>query len=161
VATRAAKKAQVLTPQQALAFIERHGIVSESARRGAIRSLVDAIAGETVRGNWWSHARSREIFSMTRAVRDAPQVLVCRIVDGKISFVHERLWPALVRFASRLPQERLARVRETHTSSGKHVIEETPFPDWVPAPAMKLAKRMDDKQADSDLRDFLGALPDT
>jgi hypothetical protein len=136
-----------VTPAQALEFVAEHGIVSEAAYRGDIPVLAAAVAGEKLRGNWWSHPRSRAIFAATRAVRDAPQVLVCRIVDGKISFVDERLWPALVRAAERFPVGHLARVREVHTASGKHQVEETPFPDWVPAPVLAKARQLTLAQA--------------
>ena len=51
-----------MTPDQALAFVERHGIVLESTRRGSIPSLADAVAGEQLGGNWWSHASGKQIF---------------------------------------------------------------------------------------------------
>jgi len=155
VAARAAQKAQILTPQQALDFIARHGVVAESARRPGIVSLADAIAGEPIRGNWWSHPKSRDIFAITRAVRDAPQILVCKLVDGKISFVHERLWPALARLADRFARARIARVREVHTASGKHVLDEVAFPAWLPAEAAAAAKRLSQQQA----LDLLHMLP--
>jgi hypothetical protein len=136
-----------MTPAQALAFVERNGVVCEAARRGAIPLLTEAVAGEILRGNWWSHRCSREIFAATRAVRESPHVLVCRIVDGKISFVHERLWPALVRAANHFPVKHLARVREVHSATGKHVVEETPFPDWVPAKTATAARRLTVRQA--------------
>jgi hypothetical protein len=136
-----------MTPAQALAFVERHGVVCESVRRGDIASLAEAIAGETLRGNWWSHRKSRVIFAGTRAVRDSPNVLVCRLVDDKITFVHERLWPALVRAADRFPKKRLARVREVHTDSGKHILEETPFPDWLPAKIAVAGRRLSKRHA--------------
>jgi len=147
VAARAAQKTQILTPAQALRFIERHGVVCESARCGAIPALADAIAGAPIRGNWWSHPKSRDIFALTRALRDAPAVLVCRLADGKITFVHERLWPALVRLAANFPQQRLARVREVHAQSGKHVLEETPFPVWVPAKVAAAGKKLSEQAA--------------
>jgi len=156
VAARAAQKTQVLSLDQALAFIERHGIVAESARRPGIVCLADAIAGEPIRGNWWSHPQGREIFAITRAVRAVPQILVCKVVDGKISFVHERLWPALVCLAERFPQERLARVRETHTVSGKHVLEQVPFPEWVPAQTTTAARRIPEPEAIAALAAFAG-----
>lgn len=136
-----------MTPARALAFVKRHGIVCEAARRGTIPSLADAVAGEALQGNWWSHAKSRAIFALTRAVRDAPQVLVCRLVDGKITFVHERLWPALVRAAKLFSAKHLARVHEVHTASGKHVLEETPFPEWVPAKIAAAAKQLTEQEA--------------
>jgi hypothetical protein len=140
-----------MTPAQALAFIKRHGVVCEAVRRGAIASLADAVAGEPLKGSWWSHPQGKAIFALTRAVRDSPQVLVCRLVDGKITFVHERLWPALVRMADRFPTKRLARVAEVHSASGKHVLEEVPFPDWVPPKSAAAAKRLSERQALADL----------
>ena len=147
MATRASQAAEVLTPAQALAFVERHGVVCESSQRGGIPNLAEAIAGAPIRGNWWSHPRARAIFALTRAVRAASQVLVCRLVGGKITFVHERLWPALVRCADRFPPARLARVREIHSASGKHVVETTPFPDWVSSQVQAKARRASESEA--------------
>lgn len=155
MATRASQEAAALNAAQALAFIERHGIVSESARRGAIPSLVDAIAGEPLRGNWWSHPLGKRIFAITRQVRAAPQVLVCRLVDGKITFVHERLWPALLRIGARFPGRHLARVREVHGASGRHELAETPFPDWVPAHVAAAAARLSESDAVAQLQPLL------
>ena len=141
MATRTAQAAGILTPAQALAFVERHGVVCEASRRAAIPSLVDAIAGESVSGNWWSHPKARLMFALTRSVRAAPEVLVCRLVGGKITFVHQRLWLALLGAADRLPRAWLARIHETHTRTGKHIVEETTFPEWVPDRLIAAARR--------------------
>jgi hypothetical protein len=122
----------MMTLRQAVAFIRQHGVVLEAAR-GPIPSLVEAIAGGPVRGSWWSHAKSRQIFAVTRAIRESDDVLVCRLIKGKVTFVHRRLWPALVRAAGRFPPGHLSQLREVHTSSGRHEINEIPFPDWVPS----------------------------
>jgi len=119
-----------MTPAEALAFVSIHGLVLESAA-GPVPSLAEAIAGERFRGSWWAHARGLEIFALTRATRNHPDVLVCRLVEGKITYVHRRLWPALVRLSERFPPEHLTRIREVHAASGKHVIEEDSFPTWV------------------------------
>jgi hypothetical protein len=135
-----------MTSRQALAFIRKHGLVLESAR-GPVPSLAEIIAGERLRANWWSHPKSHEIFAVTRAVRDSDDVLVCRLIEGKITFVHRRLWPTLVRAAGRLPSTRLARVHEVHTSSGHHVTEEVPFPDWVPSSVRAAARALSEEAA--------------
>ena len=135
-----------MTPRQALAFIRKHGVVLEAAK-GPAPSLAAAIAGEPVRGSWWSHPKSREIFFVTRAIRDSDEVLVCRLIEGKITFVHRRMWPALVRAAGRLPSDHLSRVRESHTSSGRHVTKEVPFPDWVPSSILTAARSLSEKAA--------------
>ena len=132
---------------EALRFVERHGLVLESARHARVPSLAEAIAGKPIRGSWWSHPKGKAIFAATRAVREAPDVLVCRVVDGKISFAHERMWPALVKLAAEFPPKDLARIRETHTESGAHRVENVAFPNWVSAKTSADAERMSDADA--------------
>lgn len=135
-----------MTTREAIAFVRRHGVVLESAR-GPVPSLAEAIAGAPIRGSWWCHARGEEIFELTRAVRDSDQVLVCRLVNGKITFVHQRLWPALVRASGHFPRKNLAQLCESHTASGRHTLEEVPFPTWVPASLRKTAAGLSEPKA--------------
>jgi len=135
-----------MTARQALAFIRKHGIVLEAAK-GPIPSLAEAVAGAPIRGTWWAHPRSHEIFVVTRAVRDSKDVLVCRLFQRKVTFVHRRLWPALVRTADRLPGDRIAQLRDVHTSTGRHLTEEVPYPDWVPATSRAAARRLSEEAA--------------
>jgi hypothetical protein len=135
-----------MTVREALAFIRKHGVVLE-AGRGPVPSVAEAIAGEPVRGSWWAHPKSHEIFAVTRAIRDSDDVLVCRLIKGKITFVHRRLWPALVRAAGRLPSHHLSQVLEVHTQSGRHVTKEIPFPDWVPADVRAAARQLSKESA--------------
>ena len=128
-----------MTRRSALSFVKRNGIVLESAR-GPFPNLAEAVVGRRIRGSWWGHAKGKEIFSLTRAVRDSADVLVCRLVGGKITYVHRRLWPALVRLARNFARRDLAAVREVHTARGRHEERLVPFPRWVP-PAVKRAAR--------------------
>ncbi|HEX5124273.1 MAG TPA: hypothetical protein VFV97_13590 [Rhodanobacteraceae bacterium] len=141
---------------EALRFVETHGIVLESARHPRIPSLAEAVAGAPIRGSWWSHPKGKAIFAATRAMREAPEVLVCRVVDGKVSLAHERLWPALVKLAGKFPRKDLARIRETHTESGAHRVENVAFPKWVPARTTAAAERMSDADARAVLAPLLG-----
>jgi hypothetical protein len=146
-----------MNASEALAFVERHGIVLESARHPTIPSLAEAIAGGPLRGGWWSHPKGRTIFAATRAVRDSADVLVCRLIEGKITFVHSRLWPALVRFADRFPAAALERVREVHSKSGAHRLESLAFPQWVPTETTIKAKSLDAAHARAALETLLPA----
>lgn len=53
------------------------------------------IAGEPVKGSWWAHARSHEIFRVLSALAAHPDVLVVKLVSEKDTFVHRTLWPAV------------------------------------------------------------------
>ena len=135
-----------MTPRGAVAFVRKHGVVLEAAA-GPVPSLATAIAGAPVGGSWWAHPRSHEIFELTRAVRASHDILVCRLVDGKITYVHRRLWPSLIRAARHFPPKRLAQVSEIHTASGRHVIEETAFPTWVPDAVSVEAAKLSEAEA--------------
>jgi len=135
-----------VTPTEALAFVRTHGVVLESGT-GPVPSLTSAVVGGPIRGSWWAHARGREIFAATRAIRDCPDVLVCRLIGGKITYVHRRLWPALVRLSDRFPRARLAQIHEVHTVSGKHAAEEISFPKWVSREVAALASKLDQDSA--------------
>jgi len=135
-----------LTPTEAVAFVRTHGLVLESAK-GPVPSLTQAIVGSNFKGSWWSHARGREIFTVTRAVRESDQVLVCRLVDDKVTLVHQRLWPALVRCADRFRPDQLSQLLEEHAPSGEHVIKSIPFPDWVPSAIASEASRLSEDVA--------------
>jgi hypothetical protein len=139
------------TPRnRVLAILKREGVMLESSQ-GPVPNLVEFIAGEPVKGNWWSHPQSHRIFALTRLVRDSPDVLTCRLVTGKVTFVHRRVWPALVRLADQFPQSRLAAIREVHTRTGAHKVVTIPFPAWVPDQVMTAGRRLSAEQAVSSL----------
>jgi hypothetical protein len=139
-----------MTTQQALTFVKRHGIVLQAAR-GPAPSLAAEIAGRPIRGSWWAHPKSHEIFRTAQAVCAHPDVLVCKLAGGKITYVHRRLWPALVKLASRFPKERLAKVWEEHTETGAHASRSIPFPDWVPPEVQTQADRLSIQEAERSL----------
>ena len=135
-----------MTTAEALSFVEEHGVVLASAS-GPVPRLTEAIAGEPIKGSWWGHPKSRQIFAILEAVTESEDVLVCRLVKGKITLVHRRLWPALVRLAARFPPNRISKVRQEHTATGRHVNKEVPFPRWVPADVMKQASSLSEDEA--------------
>ena len=143
-----------MTSSEAFEFVRTYGVVLESAK-GPIPNLADAVAGEPIRGSYWGHARGDEIFGLTRAIRASKEILVCRLVNGKITYVHARLWPALVRLQGSLDPDRLAAIHEVHSSTGKHELELTRFTEWVPAGISEKAKRLTMAQAVSQLGEWI------
>ena len=135
-----------MTIEEAMAFIRQHGVVLASAK-GVVPRLAEVIVDEPIKGSWWAHPKSHQIFAILQAVTDSEDILVCRLVDGKVTLVHRRLWPALVRAAGRFSPTRIAQVREEHTPSGHHVSREVPFPNWVPADVREQAKNIGEQEA--------------
>ena len=134
------------SPAEALAFVREHGVVLASAKGSAPR-LTEAITGEAIKGSWWSHPQSHRIYAILQSVAASDQILVCRLIDGKITYVHRRLWPSLVRLAERMAPGQIAQVREEHTASGRHVSRELPFPQWVPVDVAEEANAISEHKA--------------
>jgi hypothetical protein len=118
----------------------------ESAR-GPIPNLAAVVAGEPIRGSWWGHPAGHAIFHAINEVADSGDVVRLRLVNGKITLVHRRVWPALVRIAGRLRPEQLEAISEEHTASGAHRKIVTAFPDWVPAEVVREAAELTEDEA--------------
>lgn len=127
-----------MSPAQALAFVREHGVVLAAAR-GPVPRMTEIIAGEAIRGSWWAHPRSHDIFRTLEALGNSADILQCRLVGGKVTLVHRRLWPALVRAAGFFPAAHLARTDQEHTPGGRHVRHDIPFPDWADPESLRIA----------------------
>lgn len=117
--------------------------------KGPVPNLADLVAGEQIRGSWWSHPRSHDIFVAVNEARDSDDVVALRLVRGKVTLVHRRLWPALVRLADRYPASALAALHEEHLPNGRHRTTTTAFPDWVPDDVQRAAQRLSVDDAES------------
>ncbi len=124
-----------------MALLVEHGMLLESAR-GPIPNLATMIAGEPIKGSWWAHPKGHEIFNTINELADSPDVVRLRLVKGKVTLVHRRLWPALARVADRLQPGQLAALVEEHTPSGAHRVRERGFTEWLPAEDAAAATRM-------------------
>jgi len=137
---------RLASTDEAMAFVRAHGVVLASAK-GVAPRLTEFIAGEPIEGNWWTHPQSRQIYAILEAVAASREILVCRLLDGKITLVHQRLWPSLVKLAKHFSPERLAQVRNEHTASGRHVSHEIPFRQWLPADVAEQAMTITNEAA--------------
>ena len=59
-------------------------------------SVVAKVVGEPVRGSWWGHPKSKDIYNINVRLAEHPDVLVSKLLSGKNTFVHRRLWSALI-----------------------------------------------------------------
>jgi hypothetical protein len=122
-------------------FVEKHGLV-------VTKQLAEAIAGEPIRGSWWSHPKGKAIFRALSSLDDRDDVKFFKLLDGgKITIAHRRVWPALVRLADELGRDALAEIRQEHTATGAHRNVITPFPKWVTREVRALARALSLEEA--------------
>jgi hypothetical protein len=143
-----------VSPKEGLAFVERYGVVLQAAR-GPVPNLAEAVAGAPIRGSWWGHPKGHEIFRVADSISESDQVLVCKLVEGKVTYVHRRLWPALVKLASRFQKGQLAKIWNEHTRTGAHRSRVRAFPAWVPDEVRREAEHLSMNEAEDILAPWL------
>lgn len=55
-------------------------------------NVTHLVANEKVRGSWWGHKRAHAIFGVSEMLEDHPEVLIMKLISGKVTFVHRKLW---------------------------------------------------------------------
>ena len=137
-----------------MAMLVDAGMLLESAR-GPLPNVAEMVAGEPIKGSWWGHARGHEIYAEINALDESPDVVRMRLVNGKVTLVHRRVWPALVRLADRFTPRQLAVLHEEHTAGGAHRVVEVAFPEWVTDDVASAAKSLSIEEALSQLPECL------
>lgn len=61
-----------------------------------VANVVTLLTGEAVSGSWWSHPKGRLIFAVVSDLSEHPDVLFSKLLNGKITLVHRKLWPAFL-----------------------------------------------------------------
>ena len=62
-------------------------------------NVVTLLTGETVSKSWWSHPKGRLIFAVLSDLSEHPDVLFTKLLNGKVTLVHRKLWPAFLAIA--------------------------------------------------------------
>jgi hypothetical protein len=63
-------------------------------------SVTGLVTGERLRGSWWSHPKAQIIFQINEQLDDHADVMMARLISGKVTFVHKKMWPALLAIGS-------------------------------------------------------------
>ncbi len=123
--------------------LEHDGLLLQQDK--SLTSVVGLVTGEVLSTSWWSHPRAQEIFAILQRLEAV--ALATRLVAGKVTLVHRKLWPALLTVetstepwhrdvanatAPKVIQERLLSVaKEVHTESGRHEVVFEPWRTWA------------------------------
>ena len=78
-------------------------VVAAVAERGLLfvsdpkrESAFHVLTGEFPRGSWWSHPRANDIYDRLQTVERHPDVLLAKLLAGKVTLIHRSLWPAVL-----------------------------------------------------------------
>jgi hypothetical protein len=120
-----------------------------ASAKGPVPSVAEAVAGEPIVGSWWAHRKGKAIFAALCEIDDSPDVRCFKLVDGKVTFAHRRVWPALVRLGTEgvIASEQLSAVQQEHMPTGEHRNIVTPFPDWVDDATQAAAAKLPPERA--------------
>ncbi|HEX3764845.1 MAG TPA: hypothetical protein VHW23_39385 [Kofleriaceae bacterium] len=112
-----------------------------ASARGPVPSVAEAVAGQPIVGSWWAHPRGKAIFAALSELDDSDDVRCFKLIDGKVTFVHRRVWPALACLAGNgvIAADRAAAIQQEHMPTGEHRNLVTPYPDWVPDDVARVA----------------------
>ncbi|HEV2226105.1 MAG TPA: hypothetical protein VGR56_04785 [Nitrososphaerales archaeon] len=66
----------------------------------ALPNVVCLVAGPKVKGSWWGHESGHEIFRDLKELDADPDSLTTRLVSGKVTYLHRRLWPDFLTVAT-------------------------------------------------------------
>ncbi len=66
----------------------------------ALPSVAGLVAKTPIRGSWWAHPDSHAIFRVAEALARRPDIITAKVISGKVTFVHRKLWPALLTLAT-------------------------------------------------------------
>jgi hypothetical protein len=84
--------------REALSKLRHYSILLESD--GKLPSITTIVAGEPIGGSWWGHRRGHEIHQVAWQIASRPDVVVTKLVSKKVTYVHRKLWPAIIAVGS-------------------------------------------------------------
>jgi len=90
-------------------------------------SITTLVVGDSVRGSWWTHPAAREVFRLSCAMRDHPDVLMVKLISGKVTAIHRPLWPAIVAIGTAREPWQMDKLSKEAKALLKKVDKETRF----------------------------------
>jgi hypothetical protein len=73
-------------------------------------SFTTLVAGEPIAGSWWSHPLAHPIYELLQTFTARSGGLHTKLIDGKVTHVHRRLWPAFLVRVQHLDPARVHRL---------------------------------------------------
>jgi len=78
--------------------LREFGLLLESDPR--LPCVTRIIVGRRLRSSWWGHPKAELIYAVSNRLSNHRDVLTVKLVAGKVTFVHRRLWAAVIAVAT-------------------------------------------------------------
>jgi len=102
--------------------LQSSGLLLESD--AALPSVASLVAQEPIRGSWWGHPRAHAIFQANEQLAAHPDVIACKLISCKVTYVHRSRWPALFAVANSHEPWQLSRISPAARSLLAKVMRE-------------------------------------
>ena len=128
--------------QRVFRNLKRHGVLLQTDVR--LPNVCALVTGSPVRGSWWAHPWSHEIFRVNCALADHPDVLVVKLISAKLTYVERAFWSYVVA---------VGRAREAWQaeclSPGSHARRLDTWDHWLSRAGMATVKRSPKRARDT------------
>jgi len=78
--------------------LEKNGLLLQTDP--SLPNAASLLAAGPIRGSWWVHPRANEIFIGLNQLADHEDILFTKLVSGKVTLIHRRLWPDFLSIAT-------------------------------------------------------------
>lgn len=92
------KASSAITAEDVLDYLRKVGVLLETDRR--FPSITGIMVREAIKGSWWSHPMANEIYLLSQRLIHHPDTIFLKLLSGKATYVHRRLWPELIAIAT-------------------------------------------------------------
>jgi hypothetical protein len=83
--------------QRVLAELERRELLLQAGKE--FTSIANLVAGEEIKGSWWTHPKSNLVYWVCQDLHDHPRVAEARLLAGKVTHLWQTVWPHVAAIA--------------------------------------------------------------
>ena len=85
-------------------------------------SVTALLAGAPIAGSWWGHPLGNELYALLTEFEQGAGALALKLVNGKVTYLAERLWPAALALVTAGETKRVAALSDSAKALRKRVL---------------------------------------
>lgn len=86
-------------------------------------NIVSKIVGEKIAGSWWGHPLANPIYNGLGWLEHNHNILIIKLLDGKVTYVHESLFPDIYSIVSEARDWQLKKLKPDELKLFKFVLK--------------------------------------